>query len=59
MQKNIKTAFPQTPKQSKANSAMKNVSYSSSKVKKTLDYEFIPFDVTIKKYCSFFKNELF
>ena len=57
--KSFVTGRPSLLTKETANSAMKNVSYSSSKVKKTLDYEFIPFDVTIKKYCSFFKNELF
>ena len=44
--------------QETANSAMKKVSYSSLKVQQALDYKFVPFDVTIKEYCSFFKKDL-
>ena len=41
-----------------ANSAMKNVSYSSEKVKEKLKYEFISFDKTVKDCCRFYKQDL-
>ena len=41
-----------------ANSAMKNVSYSSEKVKEKLKYEFISFDKTVKACCRFYRQDL-
>ncbi|MFL2573099.1 MAG: NAD-dependent epimerase/dehydratase family protein, partial [Flavobacteriales bacterium] len=41
-----------------ANSAMKNISYSSSKIKNEMNYKFISFNQTIKKYCKFYEEDL-
>ena len=41
-----------------ANSGMKNISYSSSKIKDEVNYKFIPFNQTIKKYCNFYVEDL-
>ena len=41
-----------------ANSAMKNVSYSSEKIKEKLKYKFISFDKTVKDCCRFYKQDL-
>jgi hypothetical protein len=41
-----------------AASLMRSVSYSSEKIKSLLDYEFIPFEDSIEKYCKFFKQDL-
>ena len=41
-----------------ANSAMKNISYSSSKIKNEMNYKFISFNQSIKKYCKFYEEDL-
>jgi len=39
-------------------SSMSIKSYSSSKIKKKIDYNFISFNDSVKKYCKFFKRDL-
>jgi len=41
-----------------AEGSMTIKSYSSTKIKEKLDYNFISFNDSIKKYCKFFKSEL-
>jgi len=41
-----------------AESSMSIKSYSSSKIKKKIDYNFISFNDSVKKYCKFFKRDL-
>ena len=41
-----------------AESAMSKKSYSSSKIKKVLDYNFISFNDSIQKYCKFYNSDL-
>jgi len=37
---------------------MRNVSYSSEKIKNLLDYNFISFEDSVKRCCKFFKQDL-
>ncbi len=41
-----------------AASSMRNVSYSSEKIKNLLDYNFISFEDSVKRCCKFFKQDL-
>ena len=41
-----------------AESSMRNIRYSTAKIKRILNYDFIPFEESIKKYCNFFKQDL-
>ena len=57
----IKSFFMKSPPlltKETANSAMRKNSYSSLKVQETLGYNFTLFDLTVKKYCRFFKEDL-
>jgi dihydroflavonol-4-reductase len=58
---NFKSFFTNRPAlltKETAESSMRNSQYSTAKIKRILNYEFISFEESIKKYCLFFKQDL-
>ena len=48
---------PLITKQS-ANFAMKNTRYSNTKIKESINYQFIPIEESVEKYCDWFRNRI-